>query len=148
MTFQFEVKFTPSYDTRGEKPNYGQHPMVMFFVLKGPEGAIVMELNTGWLLSEAKNWTFPHSEMKYNIHQPYVPEVYLHRHVNSNDLHTDVNEMRDDCGWLDGATCIPERIAGSSEGHLWLLCLIAEGAKGIEAKMTEVYNERFPNDKP
>lgn len=145
--FKFDIKITPSYE-RGETPNYGQHPMVIFFTLTGSRGTIVMEVNSSWYISEAKSWTFPHSEMKRGLQQPYVPDVTLHRHVDEGDLFTDPQEMHDDCGWLHGETCVTERIASSSEAHEWLALLIGEGPEAIEAKMKEVYLERFPNAIP
>jgi len=144
--FEFEIKIIPSYDKRGETPNYGQHPLVFFFALKGPSGAIVMELNSSWLISEARNWTFPHSEMRRNIQQPYVTEVTLHRHLCKADLHEDPSQMHDDCGWLDGETCIVERVTGPSEAHEWLALFIGEGENGVRARMEKEYRERFPNE--
>lgn len=140
---KFQITTSPSYDTRGQTPNYGQHPLVFFFTLKGPKGAVVMELNSSWLLSEAKSWTFPHSGMKRNIQQPYCTEVNLHRFVTQEDMHEDTDQIHDDCGWLDGEACIVERISSSTEAHEWLLCLVEKGDKGIEEKLTLAYNERF-----
>lgn len=146
-TLKFEIKFTPSYDRRGEKPNYGQHPLVMFFVLTGEAGAIVMELNTGWYLSEIDSWSRPFDMDFPKCKVPYVAEVYLHRHLTEADMQLDASEIHDDCGWLDGANCVTERIVGLIDGAEWMKTLVAAGAVGVEAKMREFYWTRFPDER-
>jgi len=52
------IKFRPGFHKIAEDPkkNYGVHGMDMFFVVKGPKGAVHFILSTGMMLKKTRDW--------------------------------------------------------------------------------------------
>lgn len=122
-----EVMISKGYDFRNRKPNYGQHPPEILFIVKGNEGAVVLQVNTGWYLDGSCNkpWT------QLVIHEA------LYR-----DPHADLDTIRDHCDII-GEACISRII--SSRNELWLEGLLTSGSQWVWNKLDAFYNYVYHN---
>jgi hypothetical protein len=134
--FERQIVFVPAYDRRNEKPNYGQHPMHMLFVLfRQDKGALVFDVNTGWYIDR--------TQKPVQI-APHYFEMSAHRYHDHN-VHADEGDYKDNCEWLGGATCLSENLYGLTapiHEDLWNTFL-TEGQEALWKRLEQVYTERM-----
>ena len=129
---QRELRSSPAYDFRGQTPNYGQHPLELHFLIKGDAGALVFSVNTGWRIDRTQR-----------IDDPSPSYVQLTFHMHPTDPQVPEDELHDDCGWLDGATCHCSSPFGFTGDRLTVLRdgLVAKGTDWLWTKLETIYKE-------
>lgn len=138
---QKTITLTPAYDRRNPDPakNYGQHGVDLWFVLRGPKGAITFRLFTDWLL--------PHvaKELKAKGHRPlsdWEPEV---AGVTFHSLGPRPNNEavpQGPCEWLGGQPCHSHMSSVIHEKEI-AARLLKEGSDGVWAALEDYYREVF-----
>lgn len=118
--FERKLLFRAGYDLRN-----GKHPPHLLFVVKGSEGALVWDLNTGWYLDG-------------EIHAPESWGLWVHEPFN--DPHLEDYEMTEHCDFIDGA-CQSFKL---EDAH-WVEDFKTIGPDGIFKRLESIYEGRYSN---
>lgn len=132
VVWQRRISFTTAYDYRREKPNRGQHPMHIAFVLsREDKGALVFDVNTSWYI-----------DRKQTPSHPYSYGLVAHRYID-HDPHSE--SIMDSCDWLHGDPCVAESLCGSTAPLLdeLLDLLVTEGEDPLWERLEQIYKERM-----
>lgn len=121
-----EVKIVPGYDWRDRKPNYGQHPPKIFFIVKDEKGATVLQIATGWYINTPAS--DPHCVLS------------VHRHL-ADDPTADESAIHEHCEIINDA-CVGECYYASSK---WLQGLKISGGDWLWRKLEAKHMELFHN---
>jgi len=117
--FEQQVLFSAAFDERSHDPrkNYGVHGFEIRLILKGPQGAVDLRINTGWLLPETIG-VKPENQGGYPLldYGKFLCSYYGHGQLSypsPRDLGYHSPKPRyegqelatEDCQWVEGGRC-------------------------------------------
>lgn len=128
------TRFTPAYDHR--KEGGGVHCVDLYFVLKGPKGAIELVIFTGWMLSHV------HERLKEKGEFPIAQAARLGWH-SPTPIFEDQQPSNDTCNYLDGLPCYCDwsYLRGGPQSQFEVL--VEQGSDGVWASLQEEYDAIF-----
>lgn len=138
--FEQIVWVTPAFDKRHSDPkkNYGIGNCRIFFVLKGPLGAVQFQIGTDWSLPEVqreqRGWRHSH-EREFDTIQPQGWDVGYH---SPKPMYEGQSPMGK-CDLLE--TCYYD--GSGLRADDWVPDFIAGGTKWLWPKLEETYHEFF-----
>jgi hypothetical protein len=97
-----EIRFMPAYDKRNDPGgNFGIHGVVIYFIVYGDEGVLVLELST--------NWQLKHLRPKWDSYETAIRllprAVALHLHTFFPIYDGQDGPSTESCEFLDGHKC-------------------------------------------
>ena len=138
IAFERIVHASPAFDKRSLEPgkNYGIGAMRMWFVLKGPHGAIKFQIGTDWHLPHViKEWRGG----SYHNRRVSAWGIDYHSPKPMYEGHTPTSG---ECEYVDGGKCYFDVGIGWAEEH-WLPGFIYGGTKWLWAELEKEYRSRF-----
>lgn len=135
--FEQIVKVSGAYDKRHPEPskNYGIGACRIWFILKGPKGAVQFQVGTDWYLPEVQKELldkFPRNALT----QPQGWDVGYHSPKPMYEGQTPMGE----CDIL-GCECYYD--GSSLAADQWIPYFIAGGTEWLWSRLEEMYKERF-----
>lgn len=143
--FTHEIKILPSYDHRDDPNDHrGAGGAELVLILRGPLGAIVAKVNTGWVTRPLIGHYMPGLKRQNRRDKPGVDarltDVYpsgayvgSHSYVPRDNC-TDANGP---CDWLGGAVCYGDGSYTMADEILRLL--IEQGSDAVFTRLEELY---------
>jgi len=122
--FERHIDIVPAYDKRGA--GYGRHCADMFFVLKGPNGAVDLHVFTGWELPRLRDDP-----------GPGAVGAYLRFHSPKPQYQGDVVSV-EACACLDGKPCYCGVTSMGAEPVFDIL--VEQGLEALWAEMERLYH--------
>jgi len=130
------IIFSPAYDKRGEKPNYGCSSMrIDFILMKEGVGAVEFELRTGWYLKSAQDAGA--ANYKHSGSQPEVRSIGYHSYLPRYDGHAPIGGA---CSILNG-TCYHD--GSSIRDEDWLENFLAKGDEWVWEMLEKEHKSVF-----
>lgn len=136
------VRFLPAFDKRSPDPskNYGVGGVGIYFVLKGAQGAVVLELLTPWMLPQVEKWHEALAEARPSLLRAYSNATAGNLQFHSPVELPDSRQSTGACNWLGMDHCWV--VAGSFlAGDQAYLRLKTEGDEGLWAELQAFYDE-------
>lgn len=132
-TLTREIKFFPGYDKLSE--GYGVGSVRLFFVLKGPKGALTFSLFTDFYPKSAlERWE------KEKRSKPYTPYYLGFLDYHSPTPTCDYQSSIESCPFLDGKRCYCD---GTSLVDDLTELFITQGTDKLWAELEHRYKEYF-----
>jgi len=139
--FEQIVRVTPAFDKRDDDPkkNYGIGACLIWFILKGPKGAIQFQIGTDWYLPHTQRsnrvWQHDHNT-KFDVLQPQGWDVGYH---SLEPRYEEQQQM--DCDLFDCGHCYYD--GSSLQADEWVPDFLAGGTEWLWPKLESVYRETF-----
>lgn len=138
--FERIVKISGAYDKRSLIPgeNYGIGACIIWFILKGPKGAVQFQIGTDWYLPEVQeelSVKHPHKD-KYIFPKPSGWDVGYHSPVPMYEGQSSIGK----CDILD---CECYYDGSGTRAHEWIPSFIAGGTEWLWPRLEKEYKERF-----
>lgn len=139
--FEKIVRVSGAFDKRDTDPkkNYGISACRIWFILKGPLGAVQFVIGTNWHLPDVQreNREWQHDfDCKYDKIHPEGWDVGYHAH---RPMYGDQPEM--DCDLFEGGRCYYD--GSSLRADDWVPKFIEGGTDWLWPELEKEYEERF-----
>lgn len=131
-----ELLFIPGWDKRGPLgANYGVHSPHLLWLLRGPNGAVVWEINTNWHPDYIQSeWRVKH--IAPPPHQPSSWGLAVHAPLPQYDNH---DPNHDNCEWLGGRKCFATYTCLAFDDK-FVQRVFHEGPELVWSKLQEYYD--------